>query len=213
MALSTQSATELNLIRAELESINFNTGRIRFFLNREEQIINGMIKGIDEMLKENFRSKPKHIFYHPKPEKVIENVICPYCYKTNTKFEYDMPCQFCRLQIGNPWKEHTICPNTECSAIINRHDLFADQSGYELDSHTNQITCPYCHTRFDWKKYRREPEKRGLKVCINCNMPFIPNKHNWHKQRVCPDCKNKGFDPFKLDHPEYQKNYRSKKKK
>jgi len=42
-------------------------------------------------------------------------------------------------------------------------------------------------------------------------MPFIPNKHNWHKQRVCPDCKNNGVDSYKLDNPEYQKQYRRKK--
>jgi len=109
----------------ELETINATTGQLRFFLRSEEEKISGMLRGINKMLN-NYRERPKHIFYHPEQIEVIENIVCPYCNQTNNNFAYDKPCEFCREPIGNPWKEHTICPNTKCSSIINRRELFED---------------------------------------------------------------------------------------
>lgn len=209
--LNTHSSTELNLLRAELETVDLTTGQLRFLLRSEEQKINEMLNTINGILKK-FGEKPKHIFYHPRTEKIIEDIVCPHCEKINTDFIFNNMCAFCHELIQNPYKEHTICPNIECSSVINRSELFADKSAYELDSLKNQITCPYCESRFDWKKNRRQPEIFGLKICINCDMAYIPNKLNWQKQRLCKVCKRKGVDSFKLDNPEYQKKYRSKKK-
>ena len=168
-----------------------------------------MLSSIDKTLK-NLGKKPQHIFYRPKPKKVIEDVDCPHCRKTNTEFAYNKLCRFCHEFIGPPWKEHTICP--KCHNLVNRSDIYDDPSAHELDTHTNQITCPFCERRFDWKKYLEQPEKYGLKICINCDMPFNPDKYNWQKQRVCQECKKAGVDSFNLDNPDYQKRYRSKKK-
>lgn len=207
-ALNTNSPTELNLIRAEIETTNLNYGRLRFLLNSEEKKMQGMLNSIDKMLKRR-GERPEHIFYHPKPEKVVEDISCPHCGKTNTNFTYGNLCQFCHELIGNPWKEHTICP--ECGKLINRNEIYENFEGFEFDN--GIITCIYCGYRFDWKRYKREPEVRCLKYCINCHMPFNPNKHNWRKQRICMKCKEDGVDSFYLDNPNYQKQYRDQKKK
>ncbi len=72
--LNIHSATELKILKSELETNNLTSGQLRFLLRSEEQKINEMLNSINGILK-NFGEKPKHIFYRPKPEKVIENVL------------------------------------------------------------------------------------------------------------------------------------------
>jgi hypothetical protein len=203
-ALQTKSPTELQNIRGEIETdLRFNE-KIRFSLRKQERAMQGMLKGINGLLKE-MGEKPKSTFYAPKPEKIIENAYCPHCEEINKNFRYGSYCQHCRELIPNPWKENTECP--ECKRIINRSEIFEDKDAYQLDTNNNLITCPNsdCENRFDWKKYRRTPETQGIKHCIACDQPYIPDKRNWRKQRVCSTCKAKGVDPFYLDHPDYQR--------
>lgn len=213
ITLESKSPRELIQLLAKIEDTNTKNERIRFGLRNQESRLRelsielkGAIKGLG--------GEPQSIFYHPKPEKIQEDVVCPFCKKKNTNFLYGNDCRYCLRKIPNPWREHTICP--KCDVVINRSDIFEDPSAYELDTKTNHITCPEseCESRFNWKKYRRQPEKFGLKVCIYCDSPFNPNKHNWRKQRLCPECINKDVDTHKLDHPDYhQKRYREKKLK
>jgi hypothetical protein len=207
-ALETKSPRELKLLRNKIEDYSQVNGRIRESLKHQEALMRSLLNGVDRLLK-GMNVKPESVFYRPKQEDVVENVICPQCGENNKAFKYEEPCRYCHERIGNPWKEHTICP--ECDKIINRSDIFGDKEAHELDTTRNLITCPYCDHRFDWKKHRREPEKFTHKVCIHCDRPFIPNKRNWTRQRICQNCRKKGVDSFHLDKPDYYRNRQKKK--
>ena len=182
------------------------SGRLRLLLRTQEDRIKGMLQSIDQKLVE-LGEKPEDIIMPVEPDPLLEDVPCPFCGYNNMDHSYNLPCKKCHEIIGNPWKEHTICP--KCHRLINRSQIFSDKEAFELD--LNFITC-ICGSRFDWKKYRREPRTFTIKHCIACDRPYSPNKKNWKKQRICPYCREKGVDPFHLDHPNYQKDYRKKKK-
>lgn len=207
--IGTKSTRELKKLRRRIEPHLRRSSRLRFLLRTEEKRMEGMLRGIDETLR-RLGEKPRDIITPGKIEDIPEDIICPFCGKENKDFTYGSLCSHCKELIGNPWREHTICP--KCKVIINRKDIFEDKEAYELDSKNNLITCS-CGNRFDWKKYRREPEAFTIKYCIACDNPYEPNKRNWKKQRVCQSCKMKGIDPFYLDYPDYQKKYRATKKK
>lgn len=179
-ALETKSTRQLRLIRNAIEDCRQINDQVRFSLKKQEGLIQGLLNGIDRILKD-MGEKPQSVFYRPKQQDIV----------------------------GGVWKEHTVCP--KCNTIINRSEIFGDPEGYELNSETNEIMC-ICAHRFDWKKHRREPEAFVLRCCIACDQPFVPDKRNWRKQRVCKNCKAKGVDSFYLDHPDYQKKrYKDKK--
>lgn len=209
VSLESKSLRELTKLHAEIEDTNAKNEQIRFGLRNQESRLRELIIGLKGSIKA-LGGESQSIFYHPKHGKIVEDVVCPFCKKNNTDFLYGNDCGHCHRKIPNPWREHTICP--ECNTLINRREIFEDPSAYELDINTNQITCSECENRFNWKKYRRQPEKGVLKVCIKCDSPFSPNKHNLRKQRLCPECIRKGVDTYKLDHPDYhQKRHREKK--
>jgi len=211
-AIDTNSAKTLRKLKTHIElNYGFN-GELRFLLSNLEKIMKSLLKGIDEALI-SLDEQPTSTFYIPKEKEVREDTTCPYCRKINKKFTYGEFCKHCRKMISDPWKEKTICPM--CLTQINSSQILGNKEAYEYDSKNNFITCENedCLNRFDWKLHREEPKAFGLKICIACHMPFIPDKRNYKKQRVCSDCKVKGIDSHQIDNPNYQKKYREKMKK
>lgn len=202
------SIRDLNKLKRKIEPRIKKSGRLRFLLHTQEERMEGMLLSIDKKLSE-LGEEPKDLIFPIKPKEFPEDITCPFCGYENKDYNYTMPCKGYQELLGNPWKELTICP--ECKRLVNRSDIFANKEAFELDSETNLITCD-CGTRFDWKQYRREPRTFTIKYCIACDHPYKPDKRNWKKQRICPDCKAKGVDTFYLDHPNYQNKYKKKKK-
>jgi len=206
--LDALNLNELLKLKRKMEPRLRKSGRLRFLLKTQEERMKGMLQGIDQKIVE-LGEKPEDIFMPIEPETTLKNVTCPFCGYENKNNTYNFPCENCLETIGNPWKEHTICP--QCQMLINRSDIFSDKVAYRLDTETNFITCT-CGNRFDWKQHRREPRTFSIKYCIACDKPYRPDKRNWKKQRICSDCKEKGVDVFYLDHPDYQSEYRKGKK-
>lgn len=213
-ALDDNSEKEMKRIKGEITDNLLRNGELRFILKKQERVMHGILKGIDGAIKVSGK-KPTSIFYRPKPdEKITENVVCPNpkCREENVNFEYNTHCRHCREIIYSPWEEHTICSNQKCGQIITRKTIFDDKEAFQLDPATGLINCPFCDNRFNWKEFREQPEKFCYKSCINCDRPFIPDIRNWRKQRICSDCRTKDINPFELDNPNYQKEYRESRK-
>lgn len=210
-AIDTQSAKTLRDIKTVLDLTLYEAGHIRFRLKQHEKTMRGIIKGITKEHSSLCGEKAPVTFYHPTEKINKEDARCPFCRKINKKFNYGELCTFCSKKIHDPWKEHTECPY--CRTSINRSEIYGDKEAYALDTKTNDIKCDNCEHVFNWKKYRREPTVFGLKFCIACDMPYIPDKRNYRKQLICPLCKDKGVDSHKLEDPEYYSNYRKQNKK
>ena len=185
--LDALNLNELLKLKRKIEPRLRKSGKLRFLLKTQEERIKGMLQGIDQKIVE-LGENPKDILMPIEPETTLENVICPFCGHENKNYTYIFPCEKCRKPIGNPWKEHTICP--QCQRLINRSDIFLNKEAFELDSKTNLITCE-SGNRFDWKQHSREPRTFAIKYCIACDKPYRPDKRNWKKQRICSDCKEK----------------------
>lgn len=211
-AIDTNSAKELRFLKTHLELNYVFNGKLRLSLSNLEKHMRLVLNGIDDKLI-GLESKPTSTFYIPKEKEFPKDISCPYCRKINKKFTYGELCQYCCRMIANPWKEKTICP--KCFTQMNRSQIFKAKEDYEFDPKNNFITCENaeCQTRFDWKKHREEPKIFGLKVCIACDMDYIPDKRNYKKQLVCRKCKDNGVDSHQIDNPDYQKKYREKMKK
>lgn len=155
----------------------------------------GLLKIPDKKgYKKVYKSKGKGAGYYYR---LIEDVLCPHCGEVNRNFKYGELCAYCDELILSPWVEHTVCP--ECHKITTRSEIFQDKEGYDLNTQTDNINCRFCDSRFNWKKYRIIPEVFGTKTCISCERPYIPDKRNWKKQRVCKACKDNGKDSYRLD--------------
>jgi hypothetical protein len=207
--LNNKSPRELRKLKRKIELVQKNAGRLRFELKTQESRINGILKFIDDSL-ESLGEKSSDMFFHHKPENLQENISCPYCGRVIKNHSYGMLCPHCNESISDPWREHTICP--KCNHLINRCEIFSDKEAFEFNSSSNTIKCPNCSEVFNWKKHIRDPQGRSIKICVYCDHPYPPDKRNWRKQRLCPECKARGVDSFYIDHPGYQKTYRDKKK-
>ena len=200
----------LKRISEEIQLSLMEAGELRFLLNNQEKRMRGLVDGINKILRE-LGEKPESVFCHPKlkDDQEVTTIKCPHCGKENKDFVWGWFCKYCREVIHSPWRESVQCP--KCHFRVLREDIFDEQSGHELKD--GFITCVECDDRFNWKENVLEPRVYGLKTCINCNMYFTPAKNNWKKQIICPDCKGKGIDSFKLNNPGYQEEYRKEKKK
>jgi len=212
-AVTENIVEELQKLRAEIEVNLLDSGKIRTLLRTQEKRMRGHIKGIDTKIKSLGRKPEEGFFVGDVGDAGLDDVDCPFCEYENIDFEYGLECRNCGKIIKSPYRDHTICPH--CNTLIYRQEIFSDKKGYELNSGTNEITChnDKCMQRFDWQKYRYKPKVFGLKICISCNRPFIPDKRNYKTQLICGDCKEEGIDSFYLDNPEYQKRYREQMKK
>jgi hypothetical protein len=214
LAVQTKSTKELNLIRGVITDCIQSSGGIRFALKDYIKALGSILKGIDKRLGE-LGEKPQEAFYKPKSKDVVEDIKCPHCGKVNKKFKYGSPCLHCHELIADPWKEHTVCP--KCRNITNtadiRSDIKKELNIFEVDAGKKTIKCPNCGKRFKWKEHVASPEAYGLKYCVYCDMPFIPDKRNWKTHQLCSKCKDKGIDLFLFKNPTYQKNYRKRKTK
>jgi hypothetical protein len=188
------------------------SGKLRFEMSNATKAFESALKGIDKKIIE-LGEKPPESFYKPRMKEVVEDVKCPYrnCRKVNRKFKYGEPCKYCHEIIENPWKENTICP--KCLSSISTSEIMKDRDAYKLNIKKNSIVCPRCGNEFKWKKHIEYPQVHGLKYCVYCDMPYIPDKRNWKTQRLCQNCKNKRINLFTLENPTYQKNYRKQKMK
>jgi len=206
-ALETSDIKRLRLVGEETEVSKELTAQIRFSIYVQEERMRGILKGINETLKE-YGEKPISAFYHPKSDNIIEDVKCPSCGKINKNFKYGSLCLKCKEIIWSPWKEHTFCPG--CDYRISVSDIIELKEEYGFDNYF--ITCPQCDTRFNLNEYKHNPEVRGIKICIKCHSNYIPNKYNWRTQMLCKKCKAERVETINLFNPDYQKNYRKRMK-
>ena len=202
MRLTDSDLKTLTKLRDEIEISMRETSDLRFLIKSQEKSMGSLLRGLDSKIRK-LGGKPEKGFYRPKAAKDITTVTCPVCGRVNKNFTFGNLCRYCGLQVLNPWKETIKC---DCGVHILRKEI--EDPAYERRG--NMINCPDCEKRFNWKSHVIEPETFGHRVCIKCDMPFLPKKNNWTRQRLCPDCILAGEDSYEIDNPEYQKNYRKK---
>ena len=201
---------ELRRVSEEIQISLMEANELRFLLKTQERRMDGLLRGVNKKLRE-LGQKPKSVFYHPKPEEDdIEDITCPHCNRKIKNFTWGLACKYCGIPIHSPYKETVQCP--KCHAQFLRKDILDDQSDdYELED--GVITCYACSHRLNWKENIVDPVVYGVKTCAYCDHPYIPEKNNWKKQRLCTACKDKGVDLFNKENPGYQKAYRKRNKK